>query len=193
MAAWRELAGPVALKLSAADVRHKTQAGALALDVADETGVREAFRRLAGVARARIPCTDDPAAGNGAARASVDAQLDPATPILVEQMAPPGTELLVSVRTDAVVPALVVGLGGIWVEALDDIAIVPLPATAARVERALNSLKGAALIPDVKAAAHVAAQIGAAAGGLELLECNPVLIHRDGAVVVDATAKEVSS
>ena len=51
----------------------------------------------------------------------------------------------------------------------------------------------AALIPNVEAAAHVAARIGAAADGLELLECNPVLVHRDGAVVVDATAKEVSS
>ena len=108
-------------------------------------------------------------------------------------MAQPGAELLVSVRTDAVVPALVVGLGGVWTEALDDVAIVPLPASAARVERALSSLKGAALIPNVAAAAHVAAQIGAAADGLELLECNPVLVHRDGAVVVDATAKEVSS
>jgi acetate---CoA ligase (ADP-forming) len=188
VAAWREFAGPVALKVSDAALRHKTQIGALALDVTDEAGVREAFRRLAGVDAARIASPNNPTG-----HASLNAEVDPATPILVEQMAPPGAELLVSVRTDAVVPALVVGLGGIWVEALDDIAIVPLPATAARVERALLSLKGAALIPDVKAAAHVAAQIGAAAGGLELLECNPVLIHRDGAVVVDATAKEVSS
>jgi hypothetical protein len=47
----------------------------------------------------------------------------------------------------------------------------------------------AAPAPD--GAAAVAAQIAAAADGLELLECNPVLIHRDGAVVVDAIAKEV--
>ena len=186
--AFRSFAGPVAVKVSDASVRHKTRAGALALDVADETGVREAFRRLAGVDRARIASPNNPTG-----HASLDAQFDPATAILIEQMAPPGAELLVSVRTDAVVPALVVGLGGIWVEALDDVAIVPLPATASRVERALLSLKSAALIPDVKAAAHVAAQIGAAADGLELLECNPVLIHHDGAVVVDATAKEVSS
>ena len=42
-------------------------------------------------------------------------------------------------------------------------------------------------------AARIAAQIARAAGGLELLECNPVLIHRDGAVVVDAVAKEVAT
>jgi hypothetical protein len=39
----------------------------------------------------------------------------------------------------------------------------------------------------------VAAQIADAAQGLQLLECNPVLIHPDGAVVVDATAKEVAT
>ena len=48
--------------------------------------------------------------------------------VLVERMVPPGVELLVAARADAVVPALVVGLGGIWTEALDDVAIVPLPA-----------------------------------------------------------------
>ena len=40
-------------------------------------------------------------------------------------------------------------------------------------------------------AAHIPAQIAQAAEGLALLECNPVLIHSDGAVVVDAIAKEV--
>jgi acetate---CoA ligase (ADP-forming) len=189
VAAFQELAGPVALKLSAANVQHKTQIGALALDIRDETGVREAFRRL-GVAGDRIAIISNPAAETASFNAEVDGAT---TAILVEQMAPPGAELLVSVRTDAVVPALVVGLGGVWTEALDDVAIVPLPADARRVEQALNSLKGAALIPNIKVAAQVAAQIGAAAGGLELLECNPVLVHRDGAVVVDATAKEVSS
>ena len=36
------------------------------------------------------------------------------------------------------------GLGGIWTELLDDVAVVPLPATPERVERALRSLRGAA-------------------------------------------------
>ena len=49
--------------------------------------------------------------------------------VLVEGMAEPGVELLVAARRDAVVPALVVGLGGIWTELLDDVAIVPLPAS----------------------------------------------------------------
>ena len=63
--------------------------------------------------------------------------------VLVEQMAPPGAELLVAARADAVVPCLVVGAGGIWTEALDDAAVVPLPATPERVEAALRSLRAA--------------------------------------------------
>ena len=56
-------------------------------------------------------------------------------------MARPGAELIVSVRRDAVVPALVIGLGGGYAEVLDDVAIVPLPADPARVERASGSCK----------------------------------------------------
>jgi acetyl-CoA synthetase len=175
--AFRALAGPVALKVSAPEMRHKTAAGAIALDVRDEVGVREAFRRLSGAANGRIATTDNPTATVTALDAGV----------LVEAMAAPGTEVLVSVITDAVVPALVVGLGGIHVEALDRVAIVPLPAETARIAHAVSALGLPETVVDV------AAQIAAAAHDLALLECNPVLIHPDGAVVVDATAKEVAT
>jgi len=169
VAAFHELAAPVALKVSSPSMRHKTAAGAIALDVRDEPGVREAFHRLA---------NGSPGETRG---------LTPL--VLVEQMAAPGVEIFVAVRTDAVVPVLVVGRGGIHVEALDDVAIVPLPADVRRIERALETLRA----PVPGGAAAIAAQIAGAADGLELLECNPVLIHRDGAVVVDATAKEVAT
>jgi acetate---CoA ligase (ADP-forming) len=164
------------LKVSSPSMRHKTANGAIALDVRDESGVREAFRRL-GVVNRRIATDNSP---NGPASLNAG--------VLVEAMAAPGVEILIAVRTDAVVPALVVGRGGIYVEALDDVAIVPLPADVPRIERALRTLR--APVPD--GTARIAAQIAEAAEGLELLECNPVLIHRDGAVVVDATAKEVA-
>ena len=175
VATFRSLASPVALKVSSPDLRHKTTVGALALDVRDERGVRDAYQRLVVDFHrytTKIDHTADPTSLNAA--------------VLVEQMAPPGVELLIAVRKDAVVPALVIGLGGILVEALDRVAIVPLPADRPRIERALQSLNAPAH------AADIAAQIAAAADGLALLECNPVLIHRDGAVVVDAIAKEVS-
>ena len=164
VAALAELGGPVAVKLSSPELRHKTQAGALALDVTAEPDLRAAYRALK----------------NGAGA------------VLVERMASPGVELIVAVRRDAVVPVLVIGLGGIDAEVLDDVAIVPLPATAARVEAALAGLKGAALLrsTDLAAAARLAAAL-TELPGLELIECNPVLVHQHGAVVVDAIARPI--
>ena len=82
-------------------------------------------------------------------------------------------------------PALVIGLGGVWTEALDDVAVVPLPATGERVAAALRSLRGAPLLVDERdgpaADLDAAAELAAAAGslalerGLELLELNPVV------------------
>jgi hypothetical protein len=94
------------------------------------------------------------------------------------------------------VPCLVVGAGGIWTEALGDAAVVPLPATPERVERAIRSLRAAPLftggrgrpVVDLGAAASLAAAAGdlLLERGLELLELNPVLVHERGAVAVDA-------
>jgi hypothetical protein len=63
--------------------------------------------------------------------------------------------------------------------------IVPLPADEPRIVRALASLNAPAAAPTVAAIAQ-------AAEGLALLECNPVIVHPDGAVVVDAVAQEVA-
>jgi acetate---CoA ligase (ADP-forming) len=171
-AALSELGGHVAVKLSAPSLQHKADVGALVLDLATEDAVRAAYRRLAGL---------------GIQHAGV----------LVERMAPPGAELLVAARADAVVPCLVVAAGGIWTEALDDVAIVPLPASTEQVERAIRGLRSAAVVTggrgrevDVVAAARIAAAAGALLleRGLELLELNPVLVHERGAVAVDAVA-----
>ncbi len=167
-----ELGPPLALKLSSHELRHKTDLGALALDLHTDDAVRAEHRRLAALA--------------------------PATAVLAERMAPPGLELIVAARADSVVPALVVGLGGVWTEALDDVAIVPLPASPARVEAALRSLRGAGLLTgargrpalDIGAAARLASRTGdlLIEHGLMLLELNPVLVYAEGAVAVDAQA-----
>ncbi len=100
-------------------------------------------------------------------------------------MAGDGVELIFAVRRDGVVPALLVGTGGIWAEALDDVALVPLPASPERVERALRGLRAAPLLTgarggpaiDLAAAARFGSRLGelALAHGLDLLEVNPAL------------------
>jgi acetyl-CoA synthetase len=165
---------PVALKLSAPGLLHKSEAGALALDLRTEDEVRDAAERLLALPEAA-----------GAT-------------LLVERMAGDGVELIFAVRRDGVVPALLVGTGGIWAEALDDVALVPLPASPARVERTLRKLRSAPLLTgargglavDLAAAAHFGARLGdlALEHGLDLLEVNPALASPTGCVALDAVA-----
>ena len=177
VAALDELGGNVVLKLSSPTVQHKSDLGGVALGLRSPDQVREAYRRLAALA----------AAHDGT--------------VLAEQMAAPGVELMIAARTDGVVPALVLALGGIWTELLDDVAIVPLPADAGRVENALRSLRGAPLLlggrggrsVDVRAIARLAEDLGALLleRSLAEIECNPVLVGApgEGAVAVDATIR----
>jgi ATP-grasp domain len=79
------------------------------------------------------------------------------------------------------------------------VAIVPLPASPGRVERALLSLWGAPLLTggrghtplDVEAVARLAAGVGELLleRGLSLIELNPVVVYERGAVAVDAVAR----
>jgi acetyl-CoA synthetase len=175
----RALGGAVALKATGSQLRHKSDAGALVLGVSGDEAVRSAYARAAAAAEA----------------AGGDAQ------VLVEAMAAPGVELIVAARRGAVVPALVVGLGGVWTELLGDAAVVPLPASPERVRAALATLRGAALLDgarghaavDVDALAALAARAGELllSEPLELLELNPVIANPEGAVAVDALARRV--
>jgi acetate---CoA ligase (ADP-forming) len=168
-----ELGGHVAVKLSAPSLQHKADLGALLLNVATEEAVRAAHRRL------------------------VALEVEESG-VLVERMAVPGAELLIAARADAVVPCLVFAAGGAWTELLGDASIVPLPASAERVEEAILGLRAAPMFRGGRGATAfdvpAAARLGVAAGellldqGLELLELNPVLVHEQGAVAVDAVA-----
>ena len=81
VAAFHELGWPVALKVSSPAVQHKTAIGGIALDVRDEAGVREAFRRL-GVVHASHIAHRQPHALRASPQCAVRAQ------ILVEAMVP---------------------------------------------------------------------------------------------------------
>ena len=174
VAAADEVGWPVAMKLSAPSLLHKSDLGALALSLTDEEAVRAADARLRALAVAEAE-------------------------VLVERMAPDGVEVFVAASTDGVVPALVIGLGGIWAEALDEVAIVPLPASGERVERALRSLRAAPLFTgvrgtsavDIGGLAALAARVGELVldRRLALLELNPVAAGPDGALALDAVAR----
>jgi hypothetical protein len=95
-----------------------------------------------------------------------------------------------------VVPSLVVGLGGVWTELLDDVAVIPLPAGADRVCAAIRRLRGFTLLSggrgkpalDVSALCDLAQRVGDAflRENLTFVELNPVIVGRDSAIAVDA-------
>ena len=83
-------------------------------------------------------------------------------------MAQSGVELFIAARADGVIPTLVLALGGIFAELASDAAVLALPASPARIARALRTLRGAALLDgargrppvDVDAAARLAGRVG---------------------------------
>jgi hypothetical protein len=109
-----------------------------------------------------------------------------------------GVELLAGVRTDPVFgPVLAVGLGGIWVELLDDISLRVLPVGPGEVKRMLAELRGLPLLTgargtqpaDLDALARVICALGDAAlslnGALSALEVNPLWVHGDQIEALD--------
>ena len=150
---------PVALKLSGPEIRHKSEAGALALGIADERALRDACDRLRRAQRPRVATA--PGRAHGRARA----------------------ELLVAARADAVVPAWWSGSGGSGPSPSTTSPSSRCRPSAARVEAALRSLRGGAVLTGGRGrqalAVGAVAELAARAGelllerGLSLLELNP--------------------
>jgi acetyl-CoA synthetase len=180
--AWRTLGGgSIAIKLDAVGLAHKTETGAVSLGLADEASIREGVTALAQAAKRARPGADVTVRG-----------------LLVEPMAPPGVEIIVGGRRDAVFgPAVLVGLGGIFTEVLDDVAVLLAPVTPDAVRARLETLRGAPLLRgvrgrpgvDVDALGELVAAVARfLADNPDVLEVdlNPVIASREGALAVDA-------
>lgn len=132
-AAAAELGYPVVLKLSAPSLVHKTEAGAVLLDLAGAPEVAAGFNSLAAAARRQVP---------------------PGEPweIVVMAQAAGGRETLLGARRDdSFGPVLVFGAGGIETEVLQDVSlrVAPMDAAMARdlmaetkIGRILAGLRG---------------------------------------------------
>ena len=131
------------------------------------------------------------------ARARPGVALDGA---LIEAMAPRGLELMVGAKRDpAWGPVLVLGLGGIWVEALGDVRLLPPDATQETIVEELLRLRSAKLLRgfrgapavDVAAVARAAALIGRlilTVAEIIEIDVNPLVAHPlgQGVTALDA-------
>jgi hypothetical protein len=120
--------------------------------------------------------------------------------VLVERMARRGVEMVVGARRDPQWgPVLVVGLGGIWVEALEDVCLIPLTASAGEILAAIGQTRGAKLLgglrgqppADIDAVVHVVGAVAAmmrATPDLMEIDINPLVVYPagEGAVALDA-------
>ncbi len=180
----REMVAPVALKILSPDILHKTEAGAIRLGVQGADAVAGAFGEVMAAARDWRP----------------NARIEG---VLVQEMVSGGEEVLLGIATDPVFGAVVtVGLGGIYVEVMKDVALRLAPVThedahamlaSLRCFSLLNGARGRA-IADLDALADCIVRVSWLAadmhGLLAELDINPlrVLPRGQGVRVVDALA-----
>lgn len=164
VAAARSLGCAVVIKVASPDIAHKSDIGAVALNLQGDDAVRAGFDQVMSAAREHCPT----------------ARLDGA---IVAPMRGRGIELFVGFSRDPQWgPILAVGLGGVWVEVLQDVVLRRLPVDTDEVKRTLSGLRGAKLLSGqrgIPAADLDAVASAIARAGDAILSLGPELAEAD--------------
>ncbi|MFY9185418.1 MAG: acetate--CoA ligase family protein [Limnohabitans sp.] len=172
----RRIGFPVVLKAQASELPHKSDVGGVLVGLTDEAALRAGWDKLFASVKHHRP----------------ELVLDGA---LVEAMGPRGLELVVGAKRDADWgPVVLVGLGGIWIEALKDVRLIPADMAEADIAVELTRLKAAVVLQgirgaaavDVPAIARVVAQVGAqmrANPNITEIDINPLVAYPLGSAV----------
>jgi acetate---CoA ligase (ADP-forming) len=171
---------PVVLKIESPDIPHKSDIGGVRLHLRSAAEVTSAFRDILATVKARVP----------SARVGG---------VVVQRMLDRGVEIIVGARNDAEFgPLITVGMGGLFVELLNDVRSAPAPISAPQAIQLLRQLKAARILDGfrgsqpvdleqlariISAASRLAADLGSA---LQELDINPIVCGRDGVHAVDA-------
>jgi len=174
-----EIGFPVVLKVVSGDIAHKSDVGGVVLGLADAEAVKRGYDEMMAKVKAAAP------------NATIDG-------VAVQQMAKPGTEVIIGTTTDPQFgPVMMFGLGGIFVEVLKDVAFRIVPLEPRDAKQIVREIKGYPVLEGVRG------QEGADLASLEKLilqisefveqhpevrelDLNPVLAYPDGAIAVDA-------
>ena len=128
VAVGREVGYPCVLKVASPDITHKSDAGGVKVGLADEAQVAEAYDAIMASCRAAFP----------------EAVIEGVT---VQDMAPPGLEVIVGMATDPQFgPVVMFGLGGVWVEVLKDVSFRLAPLTRDDARAAIGEIRAARLL-----------------------------------------------
>ena len=174
------LSPPFAVKVLSNVILHKSDAGGVRLGLTDANSVKAAIEEMAA-----LPTLSS---------AAIDGYL-------IEEMAPPGKELVIGGLLDPQFGSMImVGLGGIFIEVLKDVAFRLCPISETHARDMLNELRGKAILEGVRgddgvsldAVVDLLLKIGGSDGlltrqGGEIVELdiNPIIVNATGAVAVD--------
>jgi acetyltransferase len=176
----RELGYPVALKVQSGQILHKSDAGGVALDLGSEAELRRAYEEIL----------------SNAQRVAPDAEI---RGVLVQEMMKGGVEVILGSMTDPVFgPVVMFGLGGIFVEALEDVSFRVAPLSPSDAEDMIEEIKGHRVLRGIRG--REPADLDAIADALlsvsrlvidhrdaiEELDINPLVVFPRGAKAVDA-------
>jgi len=178
VAAGETLGFPVVLKAVSPDILHKTDAGAVMLNITNSAGLSASINTMKNMVAARVP---------GAVIRW----------FLIEKMMPQGLELLIGgLRDEQFGPSVAFGLGGVWVEALKDAVFGILPMTReemldmiaqTRAGMFLNGFRGSPALDQEAAIAIITALSKLMTDHPEIkeLDLNPVRVYARGAAALD--------
>ena len=125
---------PAVLKVLSPDVSHKSDVGGVMLQLRSEQEVRDAFDRIR----------------RNLAERALQARFDG---VAVQAMAAPGVELIIGVVRDSRFgPLVLAGLGGVFVEAMQDTVVRLAPVDAIEARAMLDQLRGRAVLSGVRGA-----------------------------------------
>ena len=172
---------PVVVKVMSPDILHKSDAGGVKVGLQSAVEVEGAIRAM----------MQQPAI----AAARIDG-------FLVEEMAPPGQEMVIGgLRDPQFGPLVMVGLGGIFVEVLADVSFRICPITRLDAQEMLAELKGAAILKGARGRKAVSQdaivdallKVGGENGlllrhaaDIKEADINPLIVSESGAMAVDA-------
>ncbi|MDB5609497.1 MAG: hypothetical protein JWP25_6397 [Bradyrhizobium sp.] len=175
-----EIGGTVAVKIVSSDILHKTEVGGVRLGLRSPEEVRSAAAEILASATRHAPS------------AKIDG-------ISVQQMAPPGVEIVLGMKNDRQFgPLIAVGMGGIMVEVLHDAAVRLAPVNGQMAIEMLSSLKGHRLLTGFRGKAGVnldmltdtISRFSELAEDLtdviDQIDINPVIVGVDVAMAADA-------
>ena len=170
---------PLAMKVVSKDILHKSDAGGVKLNVVGEAAMRRAREAILAACR----------------EYDADAEIEG---VLVTPMAKKGVEVILGVIRDPIFgPVLMFGLGGIFVEILEDVAFRSIPLSRRDAEDMVEQIKARKILGGVRGEKAVdraalvdlllkVSRIVEAYPALSELDLNPVIVNADGYAVVDA-------